>query len=55
MQTTIFEVSILGFQIAPKWYGAMYAFGFLFCYMFMGRWSRLSRPELESLLSYVFL
>jgi phosphatidylglycerol:prolipoprotein diacylglycerol transferase len=51
---SIFEISIFGFNIAPKWYWAMYAFGFIICYTFMKKWGKLSNVQLDSLLIFVF-
>lgn len=54
MQSNIFEISIFGISIAPKWYGLMYALGFIICFQFMKKWSRLTIKELDTLLIYVF-
>ncbi|GAB0174790.1 MAG: prolipoprotein diacylglyceryl transferase [Candidatus Altimarinota bacterium] len=54
MQSSIFEISILGISIAPKWYGLMYALSFIICYQFMKKWSKFSSKEMDSLLFYVF-
>lgn len=52
---SIFEFTVFGITIAPKWYWAMYALWFLISYQFVKKWGRLSLKELDSLLLYVFL
>ena len=52
---SIFEISLFGITMAPKWYWAMYALGFLISYLFVKKWGRLSLKELDSLLLYVFI
>jgi phosphatidylglycerol---prolipoprotein diacylglyceryl transferase len=54
MQSTIFEISFFGISIAPKWYGLMYALGFLISYQFVKKWGKLSLRELDNLLLAVF-
>ena len=50
----IFETQLFGIHIAPTWYGLMYALGFIICYQFMMRKSKLTKSELETLLYFVF-
>jgi len=52
---SIFEVSLFGFQIAPTWYGLMYAIGFFCCYEYVRKYGYLRGNEDESLLTYIFL
>lgn len=51
----IFETSIFGIHIAPTWYGLMYAIGFYFCYLFVGRYSVIVKKDMDTLLLYIFL
>lgn len=51
----IFEASIFGIHIAPTWYWLMYAIGFIFCYTFVGKYSKIEKEKLDSLLFYIFL
>ncbi len=51
----IFDVSIYGLHIAPSWYGAMYAFWFLICYLFIKKHFKFNeKVHIDSLLTYVF-
>lgn len=50
----IFELSVFGFQIAPTWYGLMYALGFTFCYIFVKLYSTIQQKHLDTLLTYIF-
>jgi phosphatidylglycerol:prolipoprotein diacylglycerol transferase len=50
----IFEASILGFHIAPTWYWLMYAIGFSFCYSFVGKYWKVARNKMDTLLLYIF-
>ena len=54
MQSTIFEISLFGISIAPKWYGLMYALGFVISYQFIKKWGKLNLIELDNLLLAVF-
>ena len=54
MQSTIFEISLFGISIAPKWYGLMYALGFYISYQFIKKWGKLNLKELDNLLLVVF-
>lgn len=51
---SIFEVSIFGIQIAPTWYGMMYAIGFLTSYEYIKKRGYLKREDTDSLLLYIF-
>ena len=51
----IFEVSFFGIQIAPTWYGLMYALGFWMGYLFVKKYGKIEKNDLESLLTYIFL
>jgi hypothetical protein len=51
----LFEVSVFGIHIAPTWYGLMYALGFIFCYLFVGKYSRVAKSDMDNLLLYIFL
>lgn len=50
----IFDVSVFGFQIAPTWYGLMYAIGFTFCYFFVGKYGKIQQKHMDTLLLYIF-
>lgn len=51
----LFEVSVFGIHIAPTWYGLMYAIGFIFCYLFVGKYSKIQKKNLDALLFSIFL
>lgn len=51
----IFDISILGFHIAPTWYWLMYALGFSFCYFFVWKYGTIKKNDLDTLLFYIFL
>lgn len=51
---SIFEVSIFSIQIAPTWYGMMYAIGFLASYEYIKKNGYLKREDTDSLLLYIF-
>jgi phosphatidylglycerol:prolipoprotein diacylglycerol transferase len=51
----IFDISILGIQIAPTWYWLMYALGFSFCYLFGARYGKVQKQDLDNILLYIFL
>ena len=51
----LFETSFFGIHIAPTWYGLMYALGFIFCYLFVGKYSKIHKQDLDNLLLYIFL
>lgn len=50
----IFEVSLFGIHIAPTWYWLMYAIGFSFCYFFVGKYGKVSKKDMDTLLLYIF-
>ena len=50
----IFETSFFGIHIAPTWYWLMYAFGFSFCYFFVGRYGPIQKKHMDTLLLYIF-
>ncbi len=50
----IFDVSFLGFHIAPTWYWLMYALGFIICYLFMRKVVAFRKDEIDTFLLYVF-
>lgn len=52
---SIFEISIFGIQIAPSWYGLMYALGFIGCYEYVRKNSVIRHEDMESLLTYIFI
>lgn len=52
---SIFEISFFGIQIAPSWYGLMYALGFIGCYEYVGKNSVIRREDMENLLIYIFI
>lgn len=52
---SIFEISIFGIQIAPSWYGLMYALGFIWCYEYVRRNSTIRPLDMESLLFSIFI
>lgn len=54
MQSTLFEVSFLGWKIAPTWYGAMYALSFILCYFSMKKRGEMNEKELDTFLVYTF-
>lgn len=51
----IFSVTLFGIQIAPTWYGLMYAIGFSFCYFFIGKYGKIQKEHIDTLLFYIFL
>ena len=50
----IFEISFFGIQIAPTWYGLMYALGFWIGYLFVKKYGEIKKNDLENLLTYIF-
>jgi phosphatidylglycerol:prolipoprotein diacylglycerol transferase len=52
----IFEFPLFGIQIAPTWYGLMYALGFMICYLFIKKFFNFREKEhVDTLLICVFL
>lgn len=51
----IFEISFFGIQIAPTWYGLMYAIGFGVSYIFVKKYGKIQPSDLDHLLTYIFL
>lgn len=51
----IFDTSLFGIHIAPTWYGLMYALGFIFCYLFIDRYSIIRKQDMDGGLFYTFL
>ena len=51
----IFSINIFGIQIAPSYYGLMYALGFILGYYILRSRKIFSDTELESLTFHVFL
>lgn len=50
----IFTLEFFGIQIAPTWYGLMYALGFAIAYLFMKKYSKIKAIDLDTLLTYAF-
>ncbi|MDD2565329.1 MAG: prolipoprotein diacylglyceryl transferase [Candidatus Gracilibacteria bacterium] len=50
----IFDITLFGIQIAPSYYGLMYAMGFIFGYLILKRRKFLAETELDSLVTYIF-
>ena len=51
----IFDISIFGIQIAPTWYGLMYALGFILCYTYINIYWYLRWKDIDSLLIFIFI
>lgn len=51
----IFNISLFGIQIAPTWYGLMYALGFIICYQYVKKLSKIKVQHMDTLLFYIFL
>jgi len=50
----IFDISLFGIHIAPTWYWLMYAIGFSFCYFFVGKYGKVQKKHMDTLLLFVF-
>jgi phosphatidylglycerol---prolipoprotein diacylglyceryl transferase len=50
----IFDISLFGIQLAPTWYGLMYAIGFFVCYQFVKKYGKLRWNDIDTLLTYIF-
>ncbi|QFR39216.1 prolipoprotein diacylglyceryl transferase [Candidatus Gracilibacteria bacterium 28_42_T64] len=51
----IFEINVLGFTIAPSYYGLMYALSFIIGYLIIRRRGYVKSILLDDLLFYIFL